>query len=183
MPVAESTVLTVPNETEGDQEQQAENEDVALLSKPEEHQASATDVPKRKWTPGLICLVISVVIFATIVLGFILSKIIIGSAMGSSVQHLRTVVSSPYDDRKYSYVEFDNGLQALLIYDPDAKIGAASLDVRVGSWADPGEFPGLAHFLEHMVSNHDYFSRLVLNLIWGGYGSPLGRARGADYST
>lgn len=27
----------------------------------------------------------------------------------------------------------------------------AALDVKVGSWNEPAEWPGLAHFLEHMV--------------------------------
>ena len=26
-----------------------------------------------------------------------------------------------------------------------------SMDTRVGSWSNPAEYPGLAHFLEHML--------------------------------
>ena len=26
-----------------------------------------------------------------------------------------------------------------------------SMDVKVGSWSNPAEYPGLAHFLEHML--------------------------------
>ena len=107
--------------------------------------------PGKSWSPGLICLVVSVAVITTSVLAYVLSALVIGSKLGSNVQHLRTVLSSPYDDRTFSYVEFDNGLQALLVHDPDAMVSAAALDVRVGSWADPPEFPGLAHFLEHMV--------------------------------
>lgn len=105
----------------------------------------------KSWSPGLICLVVSVAVITTSVLAYVLSVLVVGSKLGSNVQHLRTVLSSPYDDRTFSYVEFDNGLQALLVHDPDAMVSAAALDVRVGSWADPPEFPGLAHFLEHMV--------------------------------
>ncbi|KAJ2481024.1 metalloprotease [Coemansia sp. RSA 2131] len=35
--------------------------------------------------------------------------------------------------------------------DPDSANTAASLSVNVGSMADPKEFPGMAHFLEHML--------------------------------
>ncbi|XP_031561140.1 nardilysin-like [Actinia tenebrosa] len=34
---------------------------------------------------------------------------------------------------------------------PDAKLAAAALCIGTGSFSDPNEIPGLAHFLEHMV--------------------------------
>lgn len=43
-----------------------------------------------------------------------------------------------------------NGLRVLLISDPKAVVAAAALDVHVGSFSDPTELPGLAHFCEHM---------------------------------
>jgi len=58
---------------------------------------------------------------------------------------------SPNDDRLYRFVTLDNGLRALLVTDPDADNAAASLTVLRGSWDEPAEYPGLAHFLEHML--------------------------------
>lgn len=55
------------------------------------------------------------------------------------------------DNRNYRYLELENGLQVLLISDPQADKAAASLDVNVGSRQDPEDYQGLAHFLEHML--------------------------------
>ncbi len=60
-------------------------------------------------------------------------------------------VISDNDQKLYSYLELDNKLRVLLISDPKADHGAASLDVNVGSLQDPTARPGLAHFLEHML--------------------------------
>ena len=54
-------------------------------------------------------------------------------------------------DREYRVLELDNKLQVLLIFDPKAKKSAASMDINIGSLADPQEHQGLAHFLEHML--------------------------------
>jgi len=45
----------------------------------------------------------------------------------------------------------DNGLQVLLIHDPDVDRSAAALSVGVGQLYDPWEKQGLAHYLEHML--------------------------------
>ncbi len=58
---------------------------------------------------------------------------------------------SPNDDRSYLSYVLDNGLRVLLVSDPDTVKAAASLDVDVGSGADPQDRQGLAHFLEHML--------------------------------
>ncbi len=44
-----------------------------------------------------------------------------------------------------------NGLEALIISDPSADQSAASVSVGAGSWSDPAEYPGMAHFCEHML--------------------------------
>ncbi|MYG14050.1 MAG: hypothetical protein F4171_14860 [Gammaproteobacteria bacterium] len=62
-----------------------------------------------------------------------------------------TVVKSPNDERSYRYIELANGLKALLASDPDADKAAASLTVFRGSFHEPAQRPGLAHFLEHML--------------------------------
>ena len=61
------------------------------------------------------------------------------------------IIQSPNDDRQYRAITLDNGLQALLVSDPDADKAAAAMDVSVGSDNDPSDMPGLAHFLEHML--------------------------------
>ena len=62
-----------------------------------------------------------------------------------------TVIKSPVDNRDYRYVVMDNGIKALLISDPDTDKSAAAVDVNVGSYQDPDNRLGLAHFLEHML--------------------------------
>lgn len=44
-----------------------------------------------------------------------------------------------------------NGLEVLMISSPSIQKSAAAMAVPVGSWADPKEYLGLAHFLEHML--------------------------------
>ncbi|MEE4107939.1 MAG: insulinase family protein [Halieaceae bacterium] len=60
-------------------------------------------------------------------------------------------VQSPNDTFSYRLVTLDNGLDALLVSNPDSPKAAASLDVHVGSGDNPPDRPGLAHFLEHML--------------------------------
>ncbi|SCU84320.1 LAFA_0D09318g1_1 [Lachancea sp. 'fantastica'] len=55
------------------------------------------------------------------------------------------------DDRNYRLIELPNKLKALLIQDPETDKSAASLDVNIGSFEDPEELPGLAHFCEHLL--------------------------------
>lgn len=62
-----------------------------------------------------------------------------------------SVLRSPADDRQYRYLRLANGLQVVLVSDPDADKGAAALSVAVGSFDNPAARPGLAHFLEHML--------------------------------
>ena len=54
------------------------------------------------------------------------------------------------DTRLYRAITLKNGMRVLLISDKDALRGAAALDVHVGSFSDPADLPGLAHFAEHM---------------------------------
>ncbi len=57
-----------------------------------------------------------------------------------------------------SKIKLDNGLKVLLISDPEATQSAASLCVEVGSWSDPPAYPGMAHFVEHLIflGSHTY---------------------------
>ncbi|MBO6563700.1 MAG: insulinase family protein [Pseudomonadales bacterium] len=79
------------------------------------------------------------------------------SSNGESVESPRLegavteVIKSPNDDRDYRFLELDNKLKVLLISDSKADKSAAALTVFRGSYDDPVDRLGLAHFLEHML--------------------------------
>lgn len=54
-------------------------------------------------------------------------------------------------ERKTAKIILKNGLHAYIISDKNATKSSASLSVNVGSWNDPTDYPGMAHFLEHML--------------------------------
>ncbi len=60
--------------------------------------------------------------------------------------HIKTL-----KERQTAKIRLENGLQAYLISDPLADKSAAALAVETGSWSDPQKYPGMAHFLEHML--------------------------------
>jgi insulysin len=53
--------------------------------------------------------------------------------------------------RQSSKLRLENGLEVLIISDPQADQSSASVSVSSGSWHDPAEYPGMAHFCEHML--------------------------------
>lgn len=61
------------------------------------------------------------------------------------------IITGPLETREYRYLQLDNGMRAVVVSDPRADKAAVSLNVAVGSNANPAERPGLAHFLEHML--------------------------------
>ena len=61
------------------------------------------------------------------------------------------IKKSQIDKREYRGVILKNGLRVMLISDENTNRSAVCLDVNVGSWSDPPELPGLAHYLEHML--------------------------------
>ena len=61
------------------------------------------------------------------------------------------IIKSPNDSRDYHSLRLGNGLQVMLISDPEGDKAAAAMDVAVGSAHDPEAYQGLAHFLEHML--------------------------------
>ena len=44
-----------------------------------------------------------------------------------------------------------NGLKCLLISDPDAELGSVCILNPKGSFYDPPNYQGMAHFMEHML--------------------------------
>ena len=85
-------------------------------------------------------------------------------AVSSQMQMVSTVMPTPtpsptpgavgksaMDYRTYQVLSLGNELRVLLISDPNTSISAAAMDVAVGSFSDPPEVQGLAHFCEHML--------------------------------
>ena len=74
----------------------------------------------------------------------------VASSRGQQLQ-IFDVAASELDRRSFRGLQLSNGLRVLLCSDPEAKKAAASMNVAVGSMANPEEWPGLAHFCEHML--------------------------------
>lgn len=98
---------------------------------------------------------------------FKLGAIFLFASFTFNFVHVQSEESSPYTiiedhaklpllapaltGRKVLKIRLANKLEAILISDPKAEKSAAALAVGVGSWDEPVEYPGLAHFLEHML--------------------------------
>lgn len=54
-------------------------------------------------------------------------------------------------NRKTEKLILGNGLQIYLISDPFVQQSAAAIVVEAGSWDDPKKYPGMAHFVEHLL--------------------------------
>mmetsp|Transcript_41343 Transcript_41343/g.75529 ORF Transcript_41343/g.75529 Transcript_41343/m.75529 type:complete len:1166 (+) Transcript_41343:54-3551(+) len=55
------------------------------------------------------------------------------------------------DYRQYQYAMLDNGFRVLNVQDKRSLKSAFAVAVEAGSFADPKQLPGLAHFCEHML--------------------------------
>ncbi len=55
------------------------------------------------------------------------------------------------NERKNLKIQLKNGIKALIISDPKVNQSAIAISVPVGSWNDPDQYPGTAHFCEHML--------------------------------
>lgn len=67
------------------------------------------------------------------------------------LRHDVEITKSESDNRLYRAVTLTNQLKVLLISDSQTDKAAACLAVGVGSFYDPVDVPGLAHFCEHMI--------------------------------
>jgi len=74
-----------------------------------------------------------------------------GTADGTAGTADVVIQKSPNDLRDYRYLVLPNALRVLLVSDPGTERAAASLTVQRGYYHEPPEYPGLAHFLEHML--------------------------------
>lgn len=68
-----------------------------------------------------------------------------------SYSYATNIIKSPNDERAYRAIQLENTLSVLLISDPNTDKAAASIDISIGSAANPENRAGLAHFLEHML--------------------------------
>ena len=59
---------------------------------------------------------------------------------------------APTDQAQFRRLVLDNGLRVLLVSDPRFNRSAASIVANVGQIDDPRNLPGMAHFVEHVVS-------------------------------
>lgn len=66
-------------------------------------------------------------------------------------QNQLKILTPSLANRKIAKIRLNNGLEALLISDPDATESAAAFAMEVGSWSDPVKYPGMAHFTEHLL--------------------------------
>ncbi|KAI5284891.1 Insulinase (Peptidase M16), partial [Ascosphaera aggregata] len=70
----------------------------------------------------------------------------------SSIKRICSSLVTPLlDNRCYRVIRLSNGLEALLIHDPETDKASASMDVSVGNYNDPEDIQGLAHCLEHAL--------------------------------
>lgn len=60
-------------------------------------------------------------------------------------------VKPDIDPREFLHTTLDNGMRILLISDPGSETAAGCVAVGAGSFDDPEDLPGLAHFCEHML--------------------------------
>jgi len=62
------------------------------------------------------------------------------------------IIKKPKNDtRSYEYVQLNNNMRIILIYDQDTQVGAANMSIGVGFYEDYPKYQGIAHFLEHML--------------------------------
>merc|ERR1719379_513944 len=67
------------------------------------------------------------------------------------VEQSKITNKPPLDKRNYEYAKFTNGLEVVAVQDADTVSSGFSVAVEAGSYMDPKELQGLAHFCEHML--------------------------------
>lgn len=88
---------------------------------------------------------------------YILSLIFLNLSLYAQVSHLDYTklqdlsIPSAFSEREVEKVMLKNGLQVYLISDPFVQQSAAAVVVEAGFWEDPEEYPGMAHFVEHLL--------------------------------
>ena len=131
----------------------------------------------------LIAGIITVLIVSAVVLFFIVRH---SDKDPESTDTSQIVVKPQNDKRLYKTLVLPNQLRVLLISDPQATEAAAAMDVNAGSFNDPIEVDGLAHFCEHMLflgtkkypDESEYSNYLSTN---GGYDNAYTSSQNTNY--
>lgn len=61
------------------------------------------------------------------------------------------VLTPSLKSQETAKIKLSNGLIVYIVSDPEIKESAAAMSINAGSWDDPEEYPGMAHFTEHML--------------------------------
>lgn len=88
---------------------------------------------------------------ATLALPLRGTRIAAASGTEAVVEKDSKIISPDLDKKQYRHIVLPNGLSVLLASDPDADAAGASMSIWAGSFQDPPEYLGLAHFHEHML--------------------------------
>jgi insulysin len=94
------------------------------------------------------------------------------------------ILTPTFSERQTAKLQLENGLQAYLISDPNVDKSSAALVVKVGSWEDPVDYPGIAHFLEHMLflGNKKYPEESAYNRFITEHGGQTNAFTSNDYT-
>jgi len=131
----------------------------------------------------LIAGIITVLIVSTVAVFFIVRN---SDKDVESTATDQIVIKPKNDNRCYKTITLSNQLRVLLISDPQATEAAAAMDVNAGSFNDPIEVDGLAHFCEHMLflgtqkypDKSEYSNFLTTN---GGYDNAYTSSQNTNY--
>lgn len=82
-----------------------------------------------------------------------LQSLLVGTAPYQLIsdQNQLSILTASLAERQTEKMILSNGMEVYLISDPGSAQGGAVLKVQAGSWDDPKEHQGLAHFVEHML--------------------------------
>lgn len=86
-----------------------------------------------------------------LLLSLLLSATLFGDFKEIPDQNKLKLLSPEFSQLETKKIILGNQLKAYLISDPKYQLSGAALVVNVGSWNEPVDHPGLAHFLEHML--------------------------------
>lgn len=122
-------------------------EDRSLIQNPAADAPPLNNLKVELAKANKILVVSVVVVILTLILAFVIISI-----FPKPYSKLFVGLEKPaFDTRKYKAFELPNEIKVLLISDSESELAGVSIDVGVGSWNEPDNLPGLAHFLEHML--------------------------------